>query len=67
MIVPFGRDVDKARIASKKYNEQAAISGEKSILTLQKSKIIHFEQIRQLKEGMDFYKHKNKVWVFLNN
>ena len=60
VIVPFGRDVDKARITIKKYNEQAAISGEKPLLTLQQSEIIHYEAITQLREKMGFYKHKTK-------
>jgi len=45
VIVPFGRDVDKARIAIKKYNEKAAISGEKPFLQLRISKIFHYSQI----------------------
>lgn len=60
VIVPFGRDVDKARIAIKRYNEQAAISGEKSLLQLKISRIIHYSQIAQLKEEMGFYQHKKK-------
>ena len=61
VIVPFGRDADKARIAIKKYNEQAAISREKPLLQLRNSRIIHYSQIAQLKDEMGFYKHKNKV------
>lgn len=60
VIVPFGRDVDKARIAIKKYNDRAAISGEKPLLILQRSEIIHYEEITQLREKMGFYKHKTK-------
>ncbi|MGC9780061.1 MAG: hypothetical protein HZR80_12520 [Candidatus Heimdallarchaeota archaeon] len=61
VIVPFGRDVDKARIAIKRYNEQVAISGEKPLLQLKISKIIHYLQIVQLGEEMGFYRHKKKV------
>ncbi|NPD90556.1 MAG: hypothetical protein HGN29_17730 [Asgard group archaeon] len=60
VIVPFGRDVDKARIAIKKYNGQAAINGEKPLLTLQQSEILHYGEITQLREKMGFYKHKTK-------
>ena len=60
VIVPFGRDVDKARIAIKKYNERVAISGKKPLLKLQISRIIHYMQIKQLKEEIGFYIHKRK-------
>ena len=61
VIVPFGRDIDKARIAIKRYNEQVAISGEKPLLQLKISEIIHYLQIVQLREEMGFYRHKKKV------
>jgi len=59
VLVPFASDVIKGEAAIRKYNSQVA-ANQKPLLTLQKSRILHYKQISNLRGEIGYYKHRTR-------
>lgn len=61
VIVPFKRDLDKARRGIQKYNLKAEVDENKPILELEVSEIISYHGIKNFKEKLGYYEHASRV------
>ena len=61
VIVPFKRDLDKAKRSIQKYNQKAETDESKPVLELAVSEIISYHGIKNFKEKLGFYEHVSRV------
>ncbi|MGC9778577.1 MAG: hypothetical protein HZR80_04990 [Candidatus Heimdallarchaeota archaeon] len=59
VLVPFASDVVKGEEAIRKYNQQIATT-QKPILSLQKSRILHYKQISSLRGEVGHFEDKTR-------
>ncbi|MGC9778285.1 MAG: hypothetical protein HZR80_03495 [Candidatus Heimdallarchaeota archaeon] len=60
VLVPFASDVVKGEEAIRKYNLQAGGAGNKPFLSLAKSRLLHYKQLKSLRGEVGSYDHSTR-------